>query len=62
LSEPVEDALESMLGIRRVSLEALAILVLDIVVGDIAPAILAIVEVPLVEQGNSAVTGQLAPK
>jgi hypothetical protein len=42
------------LGVGRVGLEAVAVLVLDIVVGDVAPLLLAVVNVPLVKKGNGA--------
>jgi hypothetical protein len=55
LPEPVEHTLEGVLGVWRVGLETLTVLVLDIVKGNMAPLLLTVVQVPLVEEGDSAV-------
>ena len=57
MPEPVEHALECVLGIGRVGLEALAVLVLNIFVGNSAPGVLAIIDVPLIEKSDSAKSG-----
>jgi len=54
LPKPVEHALEGVLGVGRVALEALAILVLDIVKRNVAPLVLAVVDIPLIEKGDRA--------
>lgn len=55
MPEPVEHALESVLGIGGVALEALAVLVLDVVKSNVAPLLLAVVNVPLVKKSDRAV-------
>ena len=54
LPQPVDNALESVLGIRGPGVEPSAVLVLDIVVGDGPPRILTVVKVPLVHKGDGA--------
>ena len=58
LLEPADDALEGVLGVGVVGVDALAVLVLDVVVENGAPRVLTVVNVPLVHEGNGAlITG-----
>ena len=58
LLEPADDALEGVLGIGVVGVDALAVLVLDIVVENGAPRVFTVVDVPLVHEGDGAlITG-----
>lgn len=56
LPEPVKHALESVLSIRRVGLKAFAVLVLDILEGLLAPTLLTVIKIPLIQEGDSAMT------
>lgn len=62
LPEPVEHTFEGVLGVGRVGLKSLTILVLNIVKRDMAPFLLAVIQIPLVEECNSAVAGSAKTK